>query len=138
MWIQQIELSNFKAYQNQIFLFQNRKWKKHGSDWREWNGKTTFWRLFIFVCMVRDATSSCVQTLKKMLIQNFCRALHGNNSISVLIPCVYQFALCQDDYGYDVQQWYFDPRGNYKDQEERLYEVRNGGAAANGCKRTFN
>jgi DNA sulfur modification protein DndD len=132
MWIQQIELSNFKAYQNQIFSFPK---PENGRNMvliggMNGHGKTTLLEA-VYLCLYgEDATHHLARAgLKENAYAKFLQgALHGSNSIKRPDSMRVSIRLmCQDDYGYDVQRnWYFDPRGNYNDQEERLYEVRNG------------
>lgn len=132
MWIERIELSNFKAYQNQSFSFPKPIDGKNivligGMNG---HGKTTLLEALYLCLYGEDATHHLARAgLRENAYARFLQgALHGNasgkraNAMRVAIRI-----MVLDDYGFDItRKWYFDPRGTFKDQEVSLYEVRSG------------
>lgn len=132
MWIQKIELSNFKAYQNQIFEFPEPEKGKNlvligGMNG---HGKTTLLEA-IYLCLYgEDATHHLARAgLRENAYAKFLQgALHGNshtkrsNAMRVLVRF-----MVMDDYGFEItRSWFFNPSGGFQGQEVRLYEIRAG------------
>jgi DNA sulfur modification protein DndD len=132
MWIARIELSNFKAYQDQTFHFPKPNDGKNlvligGMNG---HGKTTLLEA-IYLCLYgEDATHHLARAgLKENAYAKFLQgALHGNAQIGRASSMRVSIRLMVlDDYGFDVTRtWYFDPQGKYQSQEARLDEIRDG------------
>ena len=132
MWIEQLELANFKAYQDQTFKFlkpqSGRNLVLIGG--LNGHGKTTLLEALYLCFYGEDAVSHLSRAgLKENAYVRFLQAaLHGkprerhDHAMRVSIRI-----MVRDDYGYRItRNWYFDPRGGYQDQDVRLYEVRDG------------
>lgn len=132
MWIQKIELSNFKAYQNQVFEFPM---PENGKNLvliggMNGHGKTTLLEA-IYLCLYgEDAAHHLARAgLKENAYAKFLQgALHGSthtkrsNPMRVLL----RFMVLKD-YGFEVTRtWYFDSKGNFQSQEVRLSEIKAG------------
>lgn len=132
MWIDKIELTNFKAYQHQRFEFpkpeQGRNLVLIGG--MNGFGKTTLLEALYLCLYGEDAT------------HNLARAgLHSNAYVKFLQGALHGKALAakrdqmrvsvrlmvDDDYGFEITRtWFFDPRGELQGQEVRLDEIRDG------------
>lgn len=132
MWIERIELSNFKSYLNQTFEFPRpaagRNMVLIGG--MNGHGKTTLLEALYLCLYGEDATHHLARAgLRENAYAKFLQgALHGSaqtkraNAMRVLVRIK-----LEDDYGYDIRRtWFFDPRGVFQSQEVRLDEVRNG------------
>lgn len=131
MWIDRLELSNFKAYQDQTFTFRK------PADGRNLvliggmngHGKTTLLEALYLCLYGEDAISHLARAgLKENAYAKFLQgALHGKprerhgNAMRVGVRI-----MISDGYGFRISRnWYFDQRGCYQGQQEvRLYEVR--------------
>lgn len=132
MWIERIELSNFKAYKNQSFFFPMPSRGKNMVliGGMNGHGKTTLLEA-IYLCLYgEDATHHLARAgLRENAYARFLQAaLHGNansrrdNAMRVLIRI-----MIQPDFGYEIiRTWYFGPAGRYESQEPRVSEVRDG------------
>ena len=130
MWIDRLELENFKAYKKQTFTFSRPK------DGRNLvligglngHGKTSLLEALYLCLYGEDAVSHLARAgLRENAYVRFLQAaLHGkprerqNHAMRVAIRI-----MVSAGYGFRItRNWYFDPRGNYQDQELRLHEVR--------------
>ena len=132
MWIERIELSNFKAYQNQSFFFPMPASGKNMVliGGMNGHGKTTLLEA-IYLCLYgEDATHHLARAgLRENAYARFLQAaLHGSmhskraHSMRVLIRI-----MVQPDFGYEIiRNWFFGPQGRYESQEVRVNEVRDG------------
>lgn len=132
MWIDRIELSNFKAYQNQTFQFPKPTDGKNlvligGMNG---HGKTTLLEALYLCLYGEDATHHLARAgLRENAYARFLQgALHGSTHTrraSAMRVSIRIMVL--DDYGFDItRNWYFNTKGGYESQEVRLYEVRDG------------
>lgn len=135
MWIDKIELTNFKAYQHQRFEFpkpeQGRNLVLIGG--MNGFGKTTLLEALYLCLYGEDATHNLARAgLQSNAYAKFLQgALHGKAlatkrdqmRVSVRLMVV-------DDYGFEITRtWFFDPKGELQGQEVRLDEVRDGVAS---------
>jgi len=132
MWIARIELSNFKAYLNQVFQFPEPGDGKNlvligGMNG---HGKTTLLEALYLCLYGEDATHHLARAgLKENAYAKFLQgALHGSaqgardRAMRVSIRL-----MVLNEYGFDVTRtWYFDPQGKYLSQEARLDEILDG------------
>jgi DNA sulfur modification protein DndD len=132
MWIDKIELTNFKAYQHQRFEFPK---PEHGRNLvliggMNGFGKTTLLEALYLCLYGEDATHNLARAgLQSNAYAKFLQgALHGKAlaakrdqmRVSVRLMVV-------DDYGFEITRtWFFDPKGELQGQEVRLDEVRDG------------
>lgn len=132
MWIERIELSNFKAYENQSFEFPKPAAGKNivligGMNG---HGKTTLLEALYLCLYGEDATHHLARAgLRDNAYAKFLQgALHGSahtKRASAMRVSIRLMVL--DDYGFDIRRtWFFDPKGSFQSQEVGLYEVRNG------------
>src|SRR5690606_27217615 len=130
-----IELTNFKAYQHQRFIFpkpiQGRNLVLIGG--MNGFGKTTLLEALYLCLYGEDATHNLARAgLQSNAYAKFLQsALHGKAlalkrdqmRVSVRLMVL-------DDYGFEITRtWFFDPRGELQEQEVRLDEVRDGVAS---------
>ena len=132
MWIERIDLSNFKAYQDQSFVFP----KPHEGKnivligGMNGHGKTTLLEALYLCLYGEDATHHLARAgLKENAYAKFLQgALHGNaqSRRSTTMRVSIRFMVL-DDYGFVITRtWFFDPKGHYQSQEARLNEIRDG------------
>jgi len=132
MWIDKIELTNFKAYQFQRFQFPKPEQGRNLILIGGMNGfgKTTLLEALYLCLYGEDAT------------HNLARAgLHNNGYAKFLQGALHGKALdnrrdqmrvltrlmLNEDYGFEITRtWFFNPRGELQDKEVRLDEVREG------------
>lgn len=132
MWIARIELSNFKAYQNQTFNFPNPSGGKNMVliGGMNGHGKTTLLEALYLCLYGEDATHHLARAgLKENAYAKFLQgALHGNTQGQRdKVMRVSTRLMVLEDYGFDItRNWYFDPQGRYQNQDARLDEIRDG------------
>ena len=131
MWIEKIELTNFKAYQHQCFNFpkpeQGRNLVLIGG--MNGFGKTTLLEALYLCLYGEDATHHLARAgLQSNSYVKFLQgALHGKalsiNRDQMRVTVRLRVA---DSYGFEITRtWFFDPKGELQDQEIRLEEIRN-------------
>jgi DNA sulfur modification protein DndD len=132
MWIERIELSNFKAYQDQSFSFpkpcEGKNMVLIGG--MNGHGKTTLLEALYLCLYGEDAAHHLARAgLKENAYAKFLQsALHGNaqNRRATTMRVSVRFMVL-DDYGFDITRtWFFDRQGHYLSQESRLDEIRDG------------
>jgi DNA sulfur modification protein DndD len=131
MWIEKIELTNFKAYQNQCFTFpkpeQGRNLVLIGG--MNGFGKTTLLEALYLCLYGEDATHHLARAgLQSNSYAKFLQgALHGKNLSSKRDQMrVTSRLMVADDFGFEITRtWFFDRNGELQDQEVRLEEIRN-------------
>lgn len=132
MWIERIELSNFKAYQNQSFFFPKPREGKNMVliGGMNGHGKTTLLEALYLCLYGEDAAHHLARAgLKENAYAKFLQgALHGNaQSRRATTMRVSVRFMVLDDYGFDITRtWFFDRQGHYDSQESRLDEIRDG------------
>ena len=132
MWIQRIELSNFKAYQTQIFDFPKPSAGKNliligGMNGQ---GKTTLLEA-LYLCLYGEeatahmARAGLADTAYAQFLQ---KALHGNATMSrnKIMRISVNF-MCAENRGYTItRKWHFRAKGEYETQEVEGFEIRDG------------
>jgi len=135
MWIEKIELINFKAYQKQIFTFpkpeQDRNLVLIGG--KNGFGKTTLLEALYLCLYDKDAISHLGRAgLKEDSYKKFLQsALHGKTLIasSDKKMSVSVRFMEKENYGFEITRtWFFDSKGDFldSDTELRLDEINNG------------
>lgn len=132
MWIEKIELTNFKAYQYQRFEFPKPEQARNLVLIGGMNGfgKTTLLEALYLCLYGEDAThhlaraglqsSSYAKFLQSALHGNVLTAKRDQMRVSVRLIVV-------DGYGFEITRtWFFDTRGEWQEQEVRLDEIRDG------------
>lgn len=132
MWIDKIELTNFKAYQFQRFQFPKPEQGRNLILIGGMNGfgKTTLLEALYLCLYGEDATHNLARAgLHNNGYAKFLQgALHGKaldnkrDQMRVLTRL-----LLNEDYGFEITRtWFFNPKGELQDKEVRLDEVRDG------------
>lgn len=133
MWIEKIELTNFKAYQYQKFTFpkpiRGRNLILIGG--MNGFGKTTLLEALYLCLYGEDATHHLARAglqSNNSYAKFLQSALHGKALASKRDQMRISVCLMvNDDYGFEITRtWFFDPRGELQDQEIRLDEIRDG------------
>jgi DNA sulfur modification protein DndD len=132
MWIKKIELTNFKVYQHQCFVFpkpeQGRNLVLIGG--LNGFGKTTLLESLYLCLYGKDATHHLARAgLQSNSYSKFLQnALHGRalankrDQMRVLVQL-----MVADGYGFEITRtWFFDPKGIWQEDEVKLYEIRDG------------
>jgi DNA sulfur modification protein DndD len=132
MWIEKIELTNFKAYQYQRFEFPKPEQKRNLVLIGGMNGfgKTTLLEALYLCLYGEDAAHHLARAgLQGIPYAKFLQsALHGNvltakrDQMRVSVRLI-----IENCYGLEITRtWFFDTKGGYYDQEVRLNEIRDG------------
>ena len=135
MWIDKIELTNFKVYSHQRFEFPKPGLGRNLVLIGGMNGfgKTTLLEALYLCLYGEDATHNLARAgLQSNAYAKFLQgALHSKAlaakrdqmRVSVRLMVV-------DGYGYEITRtWFFDPKGELQEQEVRLDKVRDGVAS---------
>ncbi len=132
MWIQRVELSNFKAYQEQTFDFQRPSAGKNlvligGMNGQ---GKTTLLEALYLCLYGEEATTHMARAgLQEQAYARFLQnALHGRPSIqrikTIRVSVTFMETATQ---GYIItRKWHFGIKGELDSQEAEGFEIRNG------------
>lgn len=132
MWIEKIELTNFKAYQYQRFEFPKPEQARNLVLIGGMNGfgKTTLLEALYLCLYGEDAAHNLARAgLQGVLYAKFLRsALHGNvftikrDQMRVSVRL-----MITDGHGFEITRtWFFNTKGELQEQEVRLDEVRDG------------
>ncbi len=132
MWIEKIELTNFKAYRHQKFIFPK---PENGRNLvliggMNGYGKTTLLEA-IYLCLYgEDATHYLARAgLQPNSYAKFLQcALHGK-ALSTRLDSmrVSMRLIVEENFGFEITRtWFFNPRGEFQDQDVRLDEIRDG------------
>lgn len=126
MWIEKIELTNFKVYQYQRFEFpkpeQGRNLVLIGGI--NGFGKTTLLEALYLCLYGEDATHYLARAgLKRNSYAKFLQnALHGCDQMRVSVRLMTKVGC-----GFEITRtWFFDAKGELYEQEVRLDEIRDG------------
>lgn len=132
MWIDKIELTNFKAYQHQRFIFPKPVKGRNLILIGGMNGfgKTTLLEALYLCLYGEDATHNLSRAgLQSNAYAKFLQsALHGKAlAIKRDQMRVSVRLMVLNDYGFEITRtWFFDPKGELQEQEVRLDEIRDG------------
>lgn len=132
MWIEKIELTNFKVYQHQRFEFpkpdQGRNLILIGGI--NGFGKTTLLEALYLCLYGEDATHHLARAgLQRNSYAKFLQgALHGNALTTKRDQMRVSIGLMAvDGHGFEITRtWFFDTKGELQEQEVRLDEIRDG------------
>lgn len=129
MWIEKIELLNFKAYQKQIFTFPK---PEDGRNLILIGGKNGFGKTTLlealYLCLYdKEAIPHLGRAgLKEEPYKKFLQsALHGKSNDKKMSVSV-RF-MEKENYGFEITRiWFFDSKGDFLEDELRLCEINNG------------
>ncbi len=132
MWIEKIELLNFKAYQKQVFTFPK---PENGQNLILIGGKNGFGKTTLlealYLCLYnKDAMSHLGRAgLKNDRYNKFLQsALHGKTLVASSDKMSVSVRFMEkENYGFEITRlWYFDSKGNFLEDELRLNEIKDG------------
>lgn len=133
MWIEKIELTNFKAYKHQIFTFPKPSNGRNLILVGGMNGfgKTTLLEALYLCLYGEDATHYLARAGLQSKNNSYAKflesALHGKSlaTKSDQMRIVVRF-MDAEKHGYEIiRTWFFNRKGGLEDQEIRLNEIEN-------------
>jgi len=134
MWIEKIELTNFKAYKNQIFTFPKPSNGRNLILVGGMNGfgKTTLLEALYLCLYGEDATHHLARAGLQSKNNSYAKflesALHGKSLTTKpdQMRVVVRF-MDSEKHGYEIiRTWFFNRKGALEDREIRLNELENG------------
>ncbi len=134
MWIEKIELTNFKAYKNQNFTFPKPSNGRNLILVGGMNGfgKTTLLEALYLCLYGEDATHHLARAGLQSKNNSYAKflesALHGKSLAAKpdQMRVVVRF-MDSEKHGYEIiRTWFFNRKGALEDQEIRLNEIENG------------
>ena len=132
MWIEKIELTNFKAYKNQVFSFKKPENGRNLVLIGGMNGfgKTTLLEALYLCFYGEDATTYHLAKAGLRSRNSYAKflegALHGKSSKSDQMRVTVRF-MEDNNHGYEITRtWFFNRKGLLEDCDVRLSEIENG------------
>lgn len=131
MWIEKIELVNFKAYQKQVFNFPK---PENGRNLVLIGGKNGFGKTTLlealYLCLYdKEAITHLGRAgLKSNPYNKFLQSsLYGKIASSDKRMSVSVRFMEKENYGFEITRiWFFDSKGDYLEDDVRLCEINNG------------